>query len=278
MTATVAADFDPFVTDGDDLERLREALTRFVRASVEGADANGVVVNMSGGIDSTVTATLAVDALGPDRVYGLVLPSNLGAEANTVDAIATADSLGIDYSRVQLLPLMTQFLDRMAPAVDPRNERTALGNVTARLRMTCAYFVANGRSSLVVGTTNRAEALLGYFTKHGDGGADLLPLGDLYKTQVRALARALDVTAHIVEKPSTAGLWTGQTDEDDLGASYATIEAVLHALVDRGWGVERIAAELDVSLSTVERFDRAHRESHHKRPLAVEGFDAVVGG
>ncbi|WP_435146041.1 NAD+ synthase [Halobaculum sp. P14] len=260
-----AAAGERFATDAAEVASLRDHLTAFVAEYVDGAGATEVVVNMSGGVDSTVAATLAVEALGEENVYGLLLPCNLGTAAEQQDALVVAESLGIEYSTLQLQPLLNQFLDQISSEVETRGERIALGNVTARFRMVCAYFVANVRSSLVLGTTNRTEWLLGYFTKHGDGGTDFLPLGDLYKVEVRALARELGVPDDIVEKPATAGLWAGQTDRDELGVEYDTVDRVLRALVDREWSVDRVAAELAVDHDTVADIVATVRQTRHKR-------------
>jgi NAD+ synthase len=251
-----------FVTGGSDLEALRAEVTAFVAEYVERAGANGVVVPMSGGVDSTTTAVLAAEALGGDRVIGLSLPA--GPEPAD-DAAAVANELGIEHATVDLSVLLDTFEDDVATGLSTVPSRTAVGNALARLRMTCAYFVANTRDALVCGTANRTERLLGYFTKHGDGGADLFPLGECYKTEVRALARRVGVPPVVLEKPPTAGFWTGQTDADELGAPYGLIDVILHKLVDEDLGIEGTAAELGVPVGTVERFARMHVEARHKR-------------
>lgn len=262
--------------------------TAFVRSVVEDADADGVVVNMSGGIDSTVTATLAVDALGADAVYGLVLPAAASDDDNVADARRVADELGIDHRTIDLAPVVDGFTlafttgefeytpsDPLASThsrdvlVEPIAHRDgferALGNVVARLRMAVAYFEANTTNRLVLGTGNRTELELGYFTKYGDGGVDLLPIGDLYKSEVRDLARHLGVPEDIVEKRPTAGLWEAQTDESELGATYATIDAILERLLDENRGIGETADEVGVHRDLVVRFVDKHVGTEHKR-------------
>ncbi|EFW91560.1 NAD+ synthetase [Haladaptatus paucihalophilus DX253] len=253
------------LTDEENVAATYRQLTLFIEEYVERSDANGVVVGMSGGVDSTLAASLAVDALGPDRVFGLLLPCNLTAEAGSHDALTVAEALGIDYREIHLQPLVRCFEDLLVGDEDRDERIRALGNATARLRMTCLYYAANTRSKLVLGTGNRSERLLGYFTKHGDGGCDLLPLANLYKTEVRALARHVGLPCRIVEKPSTAGLWAEQTDEDELGASYDRIDAVLHYVVDRRYRAETVAEELDIPIETVWEIVNGHVETHHKR-------------
>ncbi|GAB7008757.1 NAD+ synthase [Halorubrum trueperi] len=247
----------------------RERVRSFLADEVTAANADGVVVNMSGGLDSTVTAALAVEALGADRVYGLILPCNKIGAPHARDAEALADALGIDHDTVHLQRLFAQFGAVTPDRFDLHDEPVRSGNAIARLRMTTAYLAANAMERLVCGTANRTELLLGYVTKHGDGAADLFPLGHLYKTDVRALAAELDVPEFVVEKPPTAGFLPGQRDEDDLGAPYETIDRVLRLGVDRGFGPEAIAARIedldDVDDETIVDLLSRHRATAHKR-------------
>ena len=256
---------DPFDTPDPTAER--ERIRAFIDDHVAAANADGVVVNMSGGLDSTVTAALAVEALGADRVYGLILPCNKVGAPHARDAEALADALGIEHDTVHLQPLFAQFGAVAPDRFDLHDEPVRSGNAIARLRMVMAYLAANAMDRLVCGTTNRSERLLGYVTKHGDGAADLLPLGHLYKTDVRSLADALDVPAFVVEKPPTAGFLPGQRDADDLGASYEVIDAVLRLGVDRGLDAEAIAERLsgDADEETVADLLARHRATAHKR-------------
>jgi NAD+ synthase len=245
----------------------RERIRTFLDDAVAAAGSDGLIVNLSGGLDSTVTAALAVEALGADRVYGLILPCNKIGAPHARDAEALADALGIDHDTVHIQSLVGQ-LDAITPAqFAPHDDPVRSGNATARLRMTLAYLVANATNRLVCGTTNRSERLLGYVTKHGDGAADLLPIGHLYKTEVRALANELDVPAFVVEKPPTAGFLHGQRDADDLGAPYEVIDAVLRLGVDRGLAPETVAERLsaDADAETVTDLLARHRATAHKR-------------
>ena len=260
-------------------EAERDRVGSFVAEQVSAASADGVVVNMSGGLDSTVTAALAVEALGADRVYGLILPCNKIGAPHARDAEALAEALGIEHDTVHLQPLFAQFGAVAPDRFDLHDEPVRSGNAVARLRMAVAYLAANATDRLVCGTANRSELLLGYLTKHGDCAADVFPLGHLYKTDVRALAAELDVPEFVVEKAPTAGFLPGQRDADDLGAPYEVVDPVLHLGVDRGLGpesvVEGVRAELDADspdaeLGAVDRelvadlLDR-HRASAHKR-------------
>lgn len=261
----------PLLTDRDPAVE-RDRVRSFVADRVGAAGADGVVVNMSGGLDSTVTAALAVEALGADRVYGLILPCNKIGAPHARDAEALAEALGIDHDTVHLQPLFAQFGAVAPDRFDLHDEPVRSGNAVARLRMAVAYLAANATNRLVCGTANRSELLLGYLTKHGDCAADLFPLGHLYKTDVRALAAELDVPEFVVEKAPTAGFLPGQRDADDLGAPYEVVDPVLRLGVDRGLDaesvVERIAgadADLDVDRELVADLLDRHRATAHKR-------------
>ena len=267
-SSPVHVDFDP----ATELDRI----TSFIRGTVDAANANGVVINMSGGLDSTVTAAAAVEALGPDRVYGLILPCNKLGALHARDAEGIAEALGIEHDTIHLQPLFAQFGTVAPDRFDLHDEPTLTGNAIARLRMTLVYLAANATGRLVCGTTNRSERLLGYVTKHGDGAADLLPIGHLYKTEVRALAEELDVPEFVVDKPPSAGFLPGQRDADDLGAPYGVIDPVLRVAVDEGIDGETTDTGLDpdavasrvggdVDPDVVARLLDRYRATAHKR-------------
>jgi NAD+ synthase len=232
-----------------DPTRERERTQSFIAEQVSAAGADGAVVNMSGGLDSTVTAALAVEALGADRVYGLILPCNKVGALHARDAEALAEALGIDHDTVHLQPLLAQFGAVVPDRFDLHDEPVRSGNAVARLRMAVAYLAASATNSLVCGTANRSELLSGYLTKHGDGGADLFPLGHLYKTDVRTLAAELDVPEFVVEKPPTAGFLPGQRDADDLGAPYEVVDPILHLGVDRGLDPESVLDRIEAAIA-----------------------------
>ena len=257
-----------FRTEAAELETLREELEAFVRETVAAADADGAVVLVSGGVDSVLTAALCVEALGADAVTALVLPCTLADAEEAIDAESTLEGLGVDPTTVQLQPLVGVFEDTVAPEISIETDRLAVGNAVARLRMVVAYYAANATGRLVCGTLNRTELLLGYHTKHGAAAADLRPIAGLYKTEVRALARHVDVPTAVVERTPTAGLWAGQTDEAELGAPYGLLDVLLHELVERDLGIAGTADSLGVDESFVARY--AHRivENRHKREPA----------
>ncbi|MDG5820125.1 NAD+ synthase [Natronococcus sp. A-GB7] len=261
----------PFITDRDALEAVRDRITDDLRRTVADAGADGVVVAMSGGIDSTVTAALAVEALGSDRVLGLGLPCHKSDRTQVNEARTIADGLGMEFREIQLQPLLGAFEETVAAefeseSADRPNERNhAIGNVIARLRMCCAYYAANRDSRLVVGTANRSELLVGYFTKYGDGAADTYPIGDLYKTEVWALAKRLGVPRRIISKTPTAGFWATQTDAGELGAPYDVIDPLLYRLVDEGQTLEEAVAALEIDPDLAREIVSLFAGTAHKR-------------
>ena len=263
-----------FAHETQDVAAVESTVRAFLREHVDGAGADGVVVAMGGGLDSTVTATLAVQALGPDRVLGLGLPCHKTDASATMEASVVADHLGMEFQRVHLQPLLQGFEQQLAPSLagevprgpTPTPDR-ARHNTIARLRMCCTYYAANRRNRLVVGTANRSELLLGYVTKYGDGAADLFPLGRLYKTEVRALAEHLGLPDPIVEKVPTTGRYPGQTDADDLGATYDVIDSLLYRVIEEGDPVDGAAEALDIDESTAQRLVSMCAETAHKRTM-----------
>ncbi len=248
----------------DLLEEQVDTITAFIQGQVDAAGTDGTVLGLSGGIDSTTTAHLALKALGADAVHGLVMPSEANSNENMSDAEQVAETLGIPYDVLDVSPVVDAVTDVYPAGAD---DRVAIGNVRVRSRAVLAYFVANHEDRLVLGTGNRSEALVGYFTKYGDGAVDCHPLGNLYKTQVRQLARHLGIPDRIVDKPPTAGMWQGQTDEDELGIDYPTLDAVLALHVDGPVPRDHAADLLDVSPDVVDRVVQLHRRSRHKRRL-----------
>jgi NAD+ synthase len=248
----------------DELSARRDRIQTFIRDTVEDAGAERCVLGLSGGIDSTTVAHLAVDELGANALYGLVMPGSVSSEENMSDAERVAESLGIEYDVVEIDPFV-DLLTEMYP--DAEGDQLAVGNARARTRGVLNYLVANHESGLVVGTGNRTEALAGYFTKYGDQAVDCNPIGNLYKMQVRQLARDLGVPEGLVTKTPTAGLWQGQTDEEEMGVGYDTIDAVLAIHVDGGVPASATASHLGVDESVVQKVQDRYERSEHKRSM-----------
>ncbi|MFB6103155.1 MAG: NAD+ synthase [Haloplanus sp.] len=253
-----------------ELEATREHIVAFVDDFVDSAGADGAVLGLSGGIDSTLTAYLAVEALGADGVHGLVMPSEVNAADNMSDAERVARDLGIEYDVVDIGPIYDAFVEAFpgeatATRVETDSLRTAAGNVRVRIRAVLNYFVANAENRIVLGTGNRSEALTGYFTKYGDGAVDCHPIGNLYKQQVRQLAAHVGVDDDLVTKTPSAEMWTGQTDESEMGLGYDTLDAILALHVDGPLSRSATVRHLDVTAEQVDRVVDLYELSAHKR-------------
>jgi NAD+ synthase len=248
----------------------RAVISVFIRETVAMAGAKGVVLGLSGGIDSALVARLAVEALGPGHVMGFSLPDAQVPRALREEISGYASNLGIAFREINIAPIEEAFTAAMG---DGARDMVSRGNTKARIRMTLLYEAAHGANHLVVGTGNKSELLLGYFTKYGDGGVDLLPIGDLYKTSVFELAKELDLPEEIRKRAPTAGLWEGQTDEKELGFTYEFADRVLVGL-ERLLRADEIAERLNVSVPEVEAVTRRVETFRHKRrppPIAKVG-------
>jgi NAD+ synthase len=233
---------------------LAEAIEQWIADNVERAGAKGVAIGLSGGIDSSVVATLAVRAFGPERVTGVIMPAH-SQPADVQDAQALAAHLGI----TPLLIDLGNPFDTMVSTL-PDGSDLALANIKPRLRMITLYHIANTSNLMVVGTGNKTELMVGYFTKYGAGGVDLLPLGALYKHQVRDLARGIGVPQAIIERPPSAGLWAGQTDEEEMGITYEELDAILEAL-EQGADTSRFSSD------RVQQVQAMVSRTAHKRSM-----------
>lgn len=202
-------------------EKVTENLTEWIKERVSEADKEGGVVGLSGGLDSAVTAALLYRAF-PQNSLGVVLPCESNS-ADREDAYLVAEKIGIAVEEVVLDEIFQKLLTRLQH-IEPGQDKIAAANIKPRLRMTALYYLAARREALVIGTDNWSELITGYFTKHGDGGIDIAPLGRLVKTEVRELAHYLGIPEKIINRRPSAGLWKGQTDEDELGMSYEQID------------------------------------------------------
>ena len=256
-----------------------EVIVGFIRSQMAQTGFSRLVVGLSGGVDSATVAFLAARAIGPDNLLAVRMPYRTSSEASETDALRVVDALGCRTERVDITPMVEPMLALISGA-DEADLNVRRGNVMARQRMIVLYDRSAAFDALVVGTSNKTEALLGYGTLHGDMAAALAPIGDLYKSQLRAVATELGVPQEILDKPPSADLWPGQTDEGELGRSYDLLDRTLFALVDRRWTVERcVAAGLDRSLVEWVAGRVARMEFKRQTPpvaklsLRTPGFD-----
>ncbi len=209
-------------------EKLVLDIQNWIRNYVKSANAENIIVGLSGGIDSAVTAALCTKALGNRKVFGLGLPCG-SISQDLEDAKLIAKSLEINFTVLDLNPVYEKFLSIIGSNYKKNNIADA--NLKPRLRMATLYFYGQTKGkSLIAGTSNRAELAIGYFTKYGDGAADFEPLASLYKQEVRKLAKILNIPKKIITKPPSAGLWAGQTDEGEIGLTYDVIDDILYRI------------------------------------------------
>ncbi len=255
-------------------------IARWLEEHRTSARADRFILGLSGGVDSAVVCGLAARAAGPDRVTGVIMPSNSSPD-DARYAHEVAETFGVATVTVDLSATTAGLVAAIKTGLDAqqsaegsteRQQQLALANVRPRLRMTTLYYLANLTNGIVVGTGNKSEAMIGYYTKYGDGGVDLLPLIDLYKHQVRAVARTLGVPADVIEKPPSAGLWAGQTDEAEIGLSYDELDAAL-AAIEAGEGDSLPAAIRDrvVSMITVSGHKRVPIPAYRLRERRLAG-------
>ncbi|HEX9739065.1 MAG TPA: NAD+ synthase [Candidatus Limnocylindria bacterium] len=231
-----------------DAPQVVEVVAGFIKRQMEQTGFERLVVGLSGGVDSATVTYLAVRAVGADSVLAVRMPFRTSDPSAETDALRVVDALGCDSQRVDITPMAEPMLTLVGHG-EETDVRVRRGNVLARLRMMVLYDRSAAFDALVCGTSNKTEILLGYTTQHGDMAAALQPIGDLYKSQLRAVATELGVPPQIIAKPSSADLWPGQTDEEELGATYDDLDRILYALVDRRWTAERcVAAGLDPEL------------------------------
>jgi len=239
-----------------------DVIKSFISFRVNEAKAKGVVIGLSGGLDSAVTTKLCVEALGKEKVFCFLLPTENTPKEDTEDALEFAKSLGVKYRIINI----SGIVKKIASTIHNKMKKKEMGNIHARTRMIVLYYFANKNNYLVVGSGNKTELLMGYFTKYGDGACDIMPLGDLYKTQVRELAKHLKIPEKIINKTPRAGLWKGQTDESELGIKYEILDQILYGM-EKGLKNNEIGESAGVKISEVKRRKNIVSSTQHKRKM-----------
>ncbi|MUM65307.1 NAD+ synthase [Acidianus infernus] len=239
---------------------ISEYIIRRISEYITESGKNGGIIGLSGGIDSSVTTVLLSKAT--QNYFILLMPSSSTPQKDMEDAKKIINMIGANnkYKIINIDTILESFKNEIKT-----NDKLVLGNIKARIRMILLYAYSQIMNYLVIGTGDKSELLLGYFTKYGDGGVDILPIGDLYKTQVRELGRYLGLPEDIVTKPSSPALWEGQTAEGELGVSYDIIDAVLYLRVEKMMDIDSIAKELQINVDIVRKIDRMVKTSQHKR-------------
>jgi len=251
-----------------DIAAATERCAGFITGTLAASGRHGLVLGLSGGIDSAVAAGLAVKALGPERVHAIRMPYKTSNQNSLDDAQAVASCLGLQADTVDISPVVDAFLARVSDA-DPVRR----GNVMARVRMITLFDASQARKSLVLGTGNRTEWLLGYTTLHGDEACGLNPVAQLYKTEIRLMAEHLGLPAAVIDKAPSADLWDGQSDEDELGFTYADADTLLHHMVDEGLEARQLET-LGYAPALIEKVAGRMRSQSFKRVSPPEcSFD-----
>jgi NAD+ synthase len=245
------------------VELLERVLVAFVRDEVRRSKLERAVLGLSGGVDSALVACLAARALGPDNVTGFILPYRTSSPDSEADARHVAEVTGIAVQRIDITPQIDAYFAAFPDAAPLRR-----GNKMARERMTILYDQSAALGALVLGTSNKTELFLGYGTIYGDMASAINPIGDLYKTQVWALARAVGVPERIVAKHPSADLWAGQTDEADLGFTYPEVDELLHFMIERRYRHEELVG-LGFDARFVSRVEDLVTRSQYKRRMPL---------
>jgi NAD+ synthase len=249
---------------GQDYKKISKKIEKFISASISKSSAKGLVIGLSGGLDSSVALKLSVNALGRSNVLGLVMPSDTTPREDTTHAIDLAKDLSITYHIIDIHPLIQKF-EEILP-----EDKEARGNLMARIRMSLLYYYAGINGYLVVGTSDKSEVQIGYFSKFGDGAADIMPIAGLYKTQVRALAQYLGIPEAIVQKKSSPRLWKNHLAEEEIGMDYEMIDQILHLLIDKKINLKDVTRKLGVPTKHVNKVkDMIEKSLHKRRPAAI---------
>jgi len=237
-------------------------ITKFIKKSIQKSGLNGAIVSASGGIDSAVSLHLTVNALGPENVTVITMPErDVTTERDIMDVMLHCKQLNLTCNTVFITPML-HVMQQTLQKYDP-GDKISSGNIRSRIRMIIAYHYANVERKMVIGTSNKTELITGFFTKYGDGGVDLLPLADLYKCNIRQLAKYLEIPQKIINKAPSPGFYRGQTDEKELGCDYNTIDLIIY-LWEKGFVKTEIADELKVEKSTVDGIINRIKVNEHK--------------
>ena len=254
-----------------DCTHIQRTIEVFLKNTVSEKKADGVVFGLSGGIDSVTVAYLAAKTFGK-KALALVMPdSTVSPSSETGDALKIIGELGLDYKLIDIDVIHKRYSNYLEP------DERALGNLRARIRANILYYYANLKNLLVLGTSDKSEYSIGYFTKFGDGCADLLPISKLYKTQLREFAKMLGVPNNIITKKSSPNLWKGHIAEEELGITFEEIDSILYCLEKR-LSVDEIVKKTEIKKEFVEKICQMHENSWHKRlppKRVVQNMDEI---
>ena len=251
-----------------DYQAVTRSIEKFLLDAVEENHSDGIVFGLSGGIDSAVIAHLCSRVIKEDTLAVIMPDTDITPATETADALKIARQTGINHKTLDIKPIVNQYLRHLEP--DPKT----VGNLRARIRTTILYYYANAKNYLVLGSSDKSEYLIGYFTKFGDGASDLTPIISLYKLQVREIAKFLKIPQSIISKKSSPHLWKGHTAEAEIGATYEEIDAILYCF-EKNMSIDQTAKTTGIDKNIVQKIHLACVQSHHKRvaPLGPELTD-----
>lgn len=250
-----------------DFDESQKRICRFIKEYVENADAKGIVLGLSGGVDSATIAALSSLAIGGEKVLGLILPEKEMFNQNDIDdARVIADQFHLKTQICDITPSI-EATYKTIPVFD-QADILCKGNIKARTRMIYLYYYANKQNRIVCGSSDKSETMMGYFTKWGDAATDITPIMDLYKTQVRKLASHIGIPKELALKPSTPALWPNQLAEKELGIKYETLDLILYGL-ERFMSPEEIAEQLSIEKTIVDKVKSRWLANEHKRKMPI---------
>ena len=241
-----------------DYASITETIEKFLSEQIEKQHAKGIILGLSGGIDSAVLAYICKRKL-KEKTLAIIMPDTSITPAETEDALKMISLTGIEHKLIDIKPIVNEYAMYLEP------NKKSRGNLRARVRTNILYYYANSKNYLVLGSSDKSEHLIGYFTKFGDGAADLTPIISLYKLQIREIAKYLGVPDNIISKKSSPHLWEDHEAEEELGVSYEEIDSILYCLVEKKLSVDETVKITQIEKSTIEKIYELNRNSEHKR-------------
>ena len=250
-----------------DYSSITSTIERFLVDKIKENNSNGLILGLSGGIDSAVLAYLCKRVV-KESTLALIMPdSEITPKSETEDALKMIALTGIEYKLVDIKPIVNEYSKYLEP------NSWAKGNLRARVRANILYYYANAKNYLVLGSSDKSEYLIGYFTKFGDGASDLVPIISLYKLQVREIGKFLDVPQSVIEKKSSPHLWKDHGAEKEIGASYEEIDSILFCIFEKNLSIEETSKITEIDINLVKKINELHLKSKHKREHQQKPFE-----